>query len=225
MSGRVLFPELEPDVVAEGWLVEPPSLTAAQVLEAIALRHPMDGFRGMPGRWVFVREVQATTGVYADVQRFDAVAIGLVPSNKYARVVYEIKVSRSDWLAELRPRLEVLDELGRRLSTHTARHVVQGLLTEDNSPWLKGLTRREFRKWDAALELSTEFWYAAPARCILESELPPEAGLVEIRAWGPARELRPRVVRAAPVRETPHPDAGFWAAVLRRAAARPRMAE
>lgn len=215
---RVLWPDLEPEAVAEGWIVDAPVVKSADVVESIAQRHPTDGYNGMPGRWVFAREVQASTGSYADVQRFDAVAIGLVPSTKYARVVYEVKVSRSDWLRELRPRIEATTASGHHLS----RAIVD--LHRDDA----GIARLEASgylvdvraKWDAALAVSTEFWIAAPPRCVLVDELPPEAGLLEIRTWGPSGGLRPRVVRPAPVRQTPIPDVGFWAAVLRRVAAR-----
>lgn len=212
MSARLLWPELEAPGEAAGWLPEVPKVTSAQVLDAIARRHPMDGFNGMPGRWVFAREVQEATGTYGSVQRFDGVAIGLVPSTKYARIVYEVKVSRADWLRELRPQrivewrpgakpgrwvddVEVSDEQLRQLGYHVELR----------------------RKWGAALAVSTEFWVAAPPRCVQISELPPEAGLLEVRPWGPGRELRPRIVRPAPVRETPCPDQAFWSAVLRRA--------
>ena len=171
----------------------------------------------MPGRWVFVREVLATTGTWGEQQRFDALAIGLVPSVKYARVVYEIKVSRADWLRELRPTAEVTyrSSWGEgRISGSAARTVAQN---PDAFPNYEVI---ETRKWDAALAVSTEFWVAASPHCVLPSELPPEAGLIEVRPWGAKRELRAKVVRQAPVRETPMPDAGFWAAVLRRAAER-----
>lgn len=199
MSGgnRVLWPELAPEDVDGGWLADVPQVTAPQVLAAIARRHEMNGFNGMPGRWVFVREVVAQTGSYSSEQRFDAVAIGLVPSVHYARVVYEVKVSRGDWLRELRTEIPAWREIH-----------------------LPAAARQAHRKWDAALAVSTEMWFAAPPRCILPSELPPEAGLVEVRPWGNDRELRARVVRQAPTRETPAPGPGFWAAVLRRAAQR-----
>lgn len=216
MSDRLLWPELEPNEEAAGWLPDFPKVTSAQVLDALAARHPMDGYNGMPGRWVFVREVQASTGAYADVQRFDAVAVGLVPSVKYARVVYEVKVSRADWLRELKPKRE-LTFTGRRLS-HWA-------LTDEELR-SRGIDVREYTKWQAALDVSTELWFAAPPRCILPDEVPPEAGLIEVRPWGKTGDLRPRVVRPAPVREMPLPDSGFWAAVLRRVAERrPQAAE
>jgi hypothetical protein len=213
---RLLWPELEPEAIAEGWLAEVPALSSSQILEAVGRRHSMDGWNGMPGRWVFVREVQATTGAYGDVQRFDAVAVGLVPSTRYARVVYEIKVSRGDWLRERRPIVDVAGPTGHRLSSHQGRRAELVRELRDDPAW----TVTERRKWDEALAVSTEFWIAAPPRCVQIDELPPEAGLVEIRPWGQDRELRARVVRPAPVRETPLPDAGFWAAVLRRAAER-----
>lgn len=75
-----------------------------------------------------------------------------------------------------------------------------------------------YNKWDEAVALSTEFWYAAPPRCILPEELPPEAGLLEVRLWGQDREPRARIVRKAPVRDTANPGPEFWASVLRRAA-------
>jgi hypothetical protein len=195
---RLLWPELEPEAEAAGWLPEFPSMSSADVLRAVARRHPMDGINGMPGRWVFCREVQASTGSYSDVQRFDAVAVGLTPAVRYARVVYEVKVSRADWLRELRAKV----------------YAWSGPRTTDD------LLANPSAKWDAALAVSTEYWLAAPPHCILPGELPAEAGLLEVRAWGPSREPRARVIRPAPVRETAMPDAGFWAAVLRRAAER-----
>jgi len=216
MSG-LLWPELAEADQDAGWLPERPALTSRQVFEALRYRHPMDGFNGMPGRWVFCREVQAETGTYGGVQRFDAVAVGLVPSVKYARVVYEVKVSRADWLRELRPITDVADLNGHRLSSHQGRRAELVRELRADPAWR--MTER--RKWDAALEVSTEFYIAAPPHCVQLTELPAEAGYVEVRPWGPTRELRPKVVRKAPVRDTPMPDAGFWAAVLRRAAERP----
>jgi hypothetical protein len=225
---RLLFPDLAPEDEAAGFLPDLPTLTSAQVLAAVSRRHPMDGFSGRPAHWVFCREVQAATGQYADVQRFDAVAVGLVPSVKYARVIYEIKVSRADWLREMRPIPDVVENFGygeRRMDPRRARRVAAALAVEEtpnnalSRTWWKVVG--EYRKWDLALSLSTEFWIAAPPRVVQLDELPPEAGLVEVRLWGKDREPRARVVRPAPVRDTPHPGPEFWAAFLRRAAERP----
>ena len=214
VSRGLLFPDLEPEAIAEGWLPEVPPMTSYQILDALASRHPMDGYNG-PGRWVYVREVMETTGAYADCQRFDAVAIGLVPSVKYARVIYEVKVSRADWLRELKPKLRLRRPDGgwEPIASHEQG---QRLIASRVSRWWDGAAIEEYAKWDAAVSLSTEFWIAAPPRVVQIHELPPEAGLVEIRPYGEG--LRPKVVRPAPVRDTANPDAGFWASVLRRAA-------
>lgn len=207
---RLLFPDLEPEDVSLGWLVDAPSVTSSQVLDALSRRHSMAGWNGRPGRWVFLREVCAETGSWGEQQRFDALAVGLVPSVKYARVVYEVKVSRGDWLRELKPKYDVRDLF--------VDEAAEG--EEHNGHWETTKVLKPGNKWDAALAVSTEFWYAAPPRCILPSELPPEAGLLEVRGWGPNHELRARVVRQAAVRETPVPGASFWSAVLREAAKR-----
>lgn len=224
MSGRLLWPRSRADDVESGWLpeIEAPALTSSQVLGAIARRHPMDGWHGMPGRWVFVHEVSAMTGAYGGAQRFDAVAVGLVPSNRYARVIYEVKVSRGDWLRELRPTAQVTYRGTWGEQRIGGRRAEAIILNRAAFPEYEVV---ETRKWDAALAVSTEFWIAAPARCVLPHELPPEAGLIEVRPWGKDREPRARVVRPAPVRETPNPDPGFWAAVLRRAAGKGALPE
>ena len=83
---RLLWEDLAPVEIADGWLPEVPQMTASQVLDALAARHPMDGYNDEPGRWVFYREIVAGTGSYGGVPRFDALAVGLVPSVDYARV-------------------------------------------------------------------------------------------------------------------------------------------
>jgi hypothetical protein len=150
------------------------------------------------------------------------VAIGLVPSVKYARVIYEIKVSRADWLRELKPIPDVRWR-GVSMDARTAKRVARFADEEPQEgvevPIASIYTLNgTYNKWDEAVGLSTEFWYAAPPRCILVEELPPEAGLVEVRLWGPDRQPRARIVRKAPVRDTPNPGPEFWASVLRRAA-------
>lgn len=219
MAERLLWPDLEPQAVAEGFIAEVPqaTLTSTDILDALALRHPTDGMNGMPGTWIFLREVYAEAGHGGGSQRFDALAIGLTNAQGVgrARVVYEVKVSRGDWLRELRPQAIVYDRWGnRRMHGMTAASI---LANRESHPQYQ-VTKA--RKWDAALTISTEFWYAAPPHCILPDEVPDEAGLIEVRPWGKHRQLRPRVIRRAPIRDTPHPGHGFWASVLRRAAQR-----
>ncbi|GAA4711459.1 hypothetical protein [Brevibacillus fulvus] len=73
-------------------------MRAAEVLEALRRYH------GPAGReWAFFEELRAGTGYGPkSEQRFDAWAINLWPSKGMMRRCYEIKVSRSDFLHELR---------------------------------------------------------------------------------------------------------------------------
>jgi hypothetical protein len=222
----LLFPDVDEMELQEGWqpLVDIPKgggITATDVLDVLAKRHDEGGWNGRPGRWVFLREVPAETGSYGEPQRFDALAIGLVPSNNYARIVYEVKVSRADWLRELKPKT-ILKYDGRlRVSPDVAREAMRRKDDEALDRLLgAGYTIEERAKWAAAMEIATEFWYAAPVRCILPTELPEGAGLLEVRPWGREGELRARVVASARRMDAPNPGPEFWAATLRCLAGR-----
>ena len=221
---RLLFPDADPAELEAGWqpLAEIPKgggITAAGVLEVLARRHDEGGWNGRPGRWVFLREVLAATGSYGESQRFDAVAIGLVPSNSYARIVYEVKVSRSDWLRELKPKT-ILKYDGRLRVSPDIAIAAQGNADAEQRLRDAGYTIEERAKWASAMEIATEFWYAAPVRCILPSELPEGAGLLEVRPWGPTGELRARAVVQAKRLDTPNPGPEFWASAMRCLAGR-----
>lgn len=206
---RLLFPDIDDQELTSGWhpLVDVPrtKLTASAVLDVLAKRHDESGWNGRPGRWVFLREVQAKTGSYGESQRFDALAVGLVPSNNYARIAYEVKVSRGDWLRELKPRT--------RGQWNWHGDAAGGYDVVELGP-----------KYAAAMAVATEFWYAAPVRCILPAELPEGAGLLEVRPWGREGELRARVAVHAKRREVELPGPEFWASVLRNLAGRGRAA-
>ena len=53
-------------------------------------------------RWICVTELRATTGLYYPLRIIDVFAMALIPSMNYERIAYEIKVSRADWLSEIR---------------------------------------------------------------------------------------------------------------------------
>lgn len=73
---------------------------AALIKQALARRHLSDPSR--QGRaWVYLTELRTRTG-YGSERYIDAFALALWRSAAYERVAYEIKVSRSDWLAELK---------------------------------------------------------------------------------------------------------------------------
>jgi len=161
---------------------------------------------------VFLTEVYAETGSYGVCPRFDAVAIGLVPSTgvAYGRVIYEVKVSRSDWLRELRP-VTVAKYNGKR------QHAVRRRVRPEDLQSV-GYEVEVAPKWSAALRLGTEFWVAAPAGVIKPGECPEGVGQLEVRPWGGGQ--RAFVVQRAAKLENPDPGQAFWAAVLREAARR-----
>ena len=224
---RLMFPDVDESEMQAGWqpLAEIPKaggITASDVLDVLAARHDEGGWNGRPGRWVFLREVPALTGAWGEQQRFDALALGLVPSNKYARIVYEVKVSRADWLRELKPKTVLRYEGRHRVSAGlTAEMQRRG---EVEALARLGYTVEERQKWAAAMSVATEFWYAAPVRCILPDELPEGAGLLEVRPWGKEGEMRARTVRAAKALDSPVPGPEFWASMLRHLAGRGRSA-
>lgn len=222
---RLLWPDADPEELDAGWtpltaIPKDEKITAGIVLSVLAKRHDESGWNGRPGRWIFLPEVPAFTGAWGEQQRFDAVALGLVPSVRYARIVYEIKVSRSDWLRELRPKI-VARYNGNRISQHVVAH---DLARPPSEQRLKaaGIEIEEHAKWEAAMSVATEFWYVAPVRCILPNELPDGAGLLEIRPWGKAGEHRGRVAVKAQILDTPNPGPEFWASILRHLAGRAR---
>lgn len=72
------------------------------IIDALKERHPIES-------WIFATEVNTSTGYSAQHQdgpggtrRIDAFAMSLWPSRNFKRVAYEIKVSRADWLNEIK---------------------------------------------------------------------------------------------------------------------------
>lgn len=78
----------------------PPRLTEAKVTELLRQRHSAPG-NGGAGEHAFLAQVRNAAGFDAN-RTFDAVTVGLWPSRGLPVDVWEIKVSRSDWLNELR---------------------------------------------------------------------------------------------------------------------------
>lgn len=77
-----------------------PRLTEGIVTELLRQRHSAPG-NGGAGEHAFLAQVRNAAGFDAN-RTFDAVTVGLWPSRGLPVDVWEIKVSRSDWLNELR---------------------------------------------------------------------------------------------------------------------------
>lgn len=52
--------------------------------------------------WIFLSQVRSTTGYVGDIRTADGIAINTYPSRGFEVDGFEIKVSRSDWLTELK---------------------------------------------------------------------------------------------------------------------------
>lgn len=77
----------------------PRQLTAADILAVLECRYA-------PPEWVFFRELRLGTGYGGKhnkwERRLDAWAINCYPSKGLLRVAFEVKITRSDFLAELK---------------------------------------------------------------------------------------------------------------------------
>lgn len=73
--------------------------TEASVTAALRRWHEVDS--GAVPRWAFMAQVRNDSG-FSATRTFDAVALDLWQSGNHALTVYEVKVSRSDWLRELK---------------------------------------------------------------------------------------------------------------------------
>jgi hypothetical protein len=75
-------------------------LTAAEIMRALRARHPRH-------EWVFFEEFRAGVGQGPTSEsRLDALAINCRPQEGLARVAYEIKTSRADFLVEIKTPLK-----------------------------------------------------------------------------------------------------------------------
>lgn len=91
-----------------------PKATEGELLQLLDRRHAKSG-NGGSGEFAFLTHVRNDGGFNAS-RTFDAVAVSLWPSRGYAIDVYEVKVSRSDWLRELKDpaKSEAAWEIGDR---------------------------------------------------------------------------------------------------------------
>ena len=140
-------------------------VTADQILAVLKWHH------NDARQWLFIPELRLGTG-YGDKweQRIDAFALNCYPSHGMKSIAYEIKVSRADFLREL----------------------------------------KQPEKRRGAMEVSNEFYFAAPPGMITKEELPADCGLVETNGDGF------RIAVFAPFRDRPSAQWRFVASLARR---------
>lgn len=151
--------------------------------------------------WAVFHEFRCGTGFgKGNESRLDSLVLGLWRSNALIRIAYEIKVSRSDFLREVKAPLKQVP----------------------------------------ALRISNRFYYVTPPGLLKVEEIPPWAGLLEVREsdlddapnWAKERAARERWLKnypymdktivTAPDRIIEFEQASFIAALARRVSRRER---
>lgn len=102
-----------------------PSATERELELLLERRHAGAG-NGGAGEYAFLTQVR-NDGGFSATRTFDAVAVALWPSRGYAIDVFEIKVSRSDWLRELKDpaKSEAAWQIGNRFWIVATAGIVQ----------------------------------------------------------------------------------------------------
>lgn len=112
----------------------PTDMTAKDVVEC--LRQHYTGKND--GQWAFFEELRVGTGYGKGCeQRLDAYALGCYPSKGHTAIAFEVKVSRSDFLAEIRNPAKRYHAMA--LSNQFFFVAPEGLVTTEEIPDLCGL--------------------------------------------------------------------------------------
>jgi hypothetical protein len=144
--------------------------------------------------WIFLRELRVGTGFQGSAaQRLDAFALNCLPHTAMKRICYEVKISRADFLEEVKRPLK--RRIGLRYSNEFYFVTPPGLLQLSDVPLECGLV-------EAGL-----FPTEGPEPILSRSE--------PLLHFDAERRLYCRVSVPAPWRETPGPTWQFVAGMLR----------
>lgn len=110
-------------------------MTESHVLSLLRQRHTREG-NGGSGEFAFMTHVRNAAG-FAATRTFDAVAFNLWPSKGLTIEIFEVKVTRSDWLRELKDP----DKSGAamKLSDYFTVVAPAGIVKQDELPESWGL--------------------------------------------------------------------------------------
>jgi hypothetical protein len=170
-------------------------LTSAEVCTAADLLDIIEsGIHTLRSEWIFLRELRVGTGRRnGDAQRVDAFALNSLPHTGMKRVCYEVKVSRADFLCELKHPLK--RRIGMRYSNEFYFVTPPGLIDVKEVPIDCGLIeagRATPEQWKRLITRHTGFFHFNP----------------ETRSYCMIRV-------PAPWRDTPGPTWQILAAMLR----------
>ncbi len=166
----------------------PQPLTAIHLLDVV-----QTCLHAAPSEWIFLRELRAGTGLRttSSAQRLDAFALNCFAHNSMKRICYEVKISRADFLCELKHPIK--RRIGLRYSNEFYFVTPANLLNLAELPIECGLV--EVGSFpEAALTLPEK------------DNLPHFDSVLALHC---------RVTVPAPWRETPPPTWQFLAAMLR----------
>lgn len=103
----------------------PEQITESLVLDLLERKHAKSG-NGGSGEYAFLRHLRNDAGF--DARRtFDGAAVSLWPSRGFELHIFEVKVSRSDWLRELKDpvKAEVACQVAERFTMVAPKGVIQ----------------------------------------------------------------------------------------------------
>lgn len=149
---------------------------------------------GSRSEWLFLRELRVGTGRRnGSVQRMDAFALNSLPHTGMRRVCYEVKISRADFLCELKHPLK--RRIGMRYSNEFYFVTPPGLVSPSEVPPECGLVE--------AGRATAEEW---------KQLMPRQAGFFN---FNPEAQCYCMITIPAPWRDSPGPTWQLVAAMLR----------
>jgi len=88
-------------------LQQPISIEASKLTSTFLLDIVEDSLHRSTSEWIFLRELRVGTGFHGNAaQRLDAYALNSLPHTSMRRVCYEVKISRADFLCEMKQPLK-----------------------------------------------------------------------------------------------------------------------
>lgn len=165
-----------------------------------------------PFRWVYFSELRPGTGQGHDVEKYiDGWAMACAQSQNWEKHAYEIKVSRSDWLSELKKPLK--RRMGMMLSNEFYFIAPKGIIKMDEVPAHCGLIE--------VLWVTKDTWFDTCKETYGKAVYPmfPCEGRSNIKIEGPF--LIGVQVIPAPWRDIPPPSWKLFASTMRRLVNRP----
>jgi hypothetical protein len=171
------------------------ALAAQSPWSAVALLDVLErSFHSAKNEWLFLRELRIGTGrTSTSMQRLDAFALNSLPHLGMRRICYEVKISRADFLGEVKRPLK--RRIGMRFSNEFYFVTPAGLLAPAEIPVDCGLVEIGIAtavEWNAMVQQCEQFvWFDPPSSTYCTTTVP--------ACW----------------RDTPGPTWQFTAAMLR----------